>query len=167
MRYEIKELGVGGVLDQAVRLLKNHFGLLFGVTLILQVPYGLIQGFVQLAIMPDIPSAPTPEDVAAIQAAALANLRYTVLLGLLGGLFVVPLTNAALIHAIASEYLEMRASVSDALGRALRAFLPIVWTWILVYLAVVGGMLLCIIPGILCAFWFALATQVVVIEGIL
>ena len=29
-----------------------------------------------------------------------------------------------------------------------------------------GGMILCIVPGILAAFWFALATQVVVIEGV-
>ena len=166
MRYGIRELGVGGILDQAVRLTKDHFGLLFGVTLVLLVPFGLIQGFVQLAIAPEMPASPTREDIAAIQQANLANLRYTLPVGLLGVLFVIPVTNAALIHTIANKYLELPATVGGSLGRAFGILLPLIGTWILVYLAVVGGLILFVIPGILCAFWFVLATQVVVVEGV-
>jgi hypothetical protein len=50
MRYSIKELSVGGILDHAVVLLKNHFMLFLGVTLFLYVPFSLVSGFVSLAL---------------------------------------------------------------------------------------------------------------------
>ena len=47
MRYKIKEMSIGEVLDLAVELLRNHFALLLGVTLYLYVPFMVIQGYQQ------------------------------------------------------------------------------------------------------------------------
>jgi hypothetical protein len=166
MRYQIGELGLGGILDQAVTLTKNHFGLLFGVTAVLQIPFGLVQGFVELLIAPQMPADPTPQEVEAFLQTATANLWITSPITLVGVLFVIPITNAAIIHAIAKAYLEKPTTVGESIRRAFSILLPLIWTWILLYLAVLGGTMLFIIPGILCLFWFALATQVVVVEGI-
>ena len=146
MRYEIRELGVGGILDQAITLSKNPFRFVFGLVLVLQVPFSLIASFVQLSLMTQMPQNPTPADIAAIQQAAVGNLWMTVPIALVGVLIIAPITNAALIHAIANEYLEKPASVFSSFGRAFARLVPLIWTWILLYLAVVGGTILCIVP---------------------
>jgi hypothetical protein len=165
MRYEIKELGLGGILDQAVALTKNHFGLFLGITAVLQVPFGLISGFLQLAFLPQLMIAPNPEEVA-VQPQSPEFLAIVFGLAIVGWLFVVPMTNAAITHAIAQSYLEKPVTIGRAFRRAFGLVLPLIWTGILFNLAMMGGFILCIIPGILCALWFSLYTQVVVVEGL-
>lgn len=171
MRYEIRELGVGGILDQAIQLTKNHFGLLFLITLVAFVPLTAVQTYLNATLerVQLEPGASPAEMRAAFEEANAANQGRTpviLLLASLAFLVVYPLTNAAIIHAIASSYLGKPTSVGDAFARAFRVFLPLIWTVILTYLAIVGGMILLIIPGIIASFYFFLTTQVVVIEGV-
>src|SRR5437762_3351088 len=63
MRYEVRELGLGGILDQAVKLTRDQFGVLLGITGVLLIPYNLISGFVQLFSAPKLPPNPTPEQI--------------------------------------------------------------------------------------------------------
>ena len=165
MRYEIRELGLGGILDQAIALVKDHFGLLFGITAVLYVPFQIIQAGITLANMPQVAAnASLAERIAAAQAAQAASLMY--MLPLLAVLFllVIPVTNAAVINAIGNVYLGRPTSVGESLQRGLGALLPLIGTGFLLYLAVLGGILLCVIPGIVAAFWFSLAFHVVVLE---
>ena len=162
MRYTIRELKLGEVLDQAVNLTKDHFGIMLGITAVLLIPFELIGGLVQAAAIPQPPYATQEQANAALAAVA----RITLPLVLLSVYVITPITNAALIHAIADAYLEKPISVGAAYKRAFQRILPLIGTWILVGLAVMGGLILCIVPGIIAAFWFALATQVVVIEGV-
>jgi hypothetical protein len=166
MRYEIRPLDLGGILDEGIKLAKNHFGLLFSIVLCLHVPYSAAQGFANDYFAPKLPPNPTIQDVLAANQVAAANLKYTLPLLAVGIFLVVPLTNAAIVRAIADCYLEQPASVGRSFGFALRKAPGLLWTWVLVGLAMMGGFLLCIIPGIIAAFWFGLATQVVVLEGI-
>ena len=83
MQYEIEELGVGGILDRTVSLMQNHFGLLFGITLVLLVPFTLLQGIVT----------------------SQKDMSSTVLV-LLSSFLILPLSNAALIQAVAKKYLN-------------------------------------------------------------
>jgi hypothetical protein len=72
MKYEIRELSIGGILDQAIQLTRNHFGAFFAVVAVTLLPVGLIQAGVNIAIMPqDMPLIPTPEEAMAIQKAQL------------------------------------------------------------------------------------------------
>jgi hypothetical protein len=163
MRYEIRGLKLGGVLDEAIKLTKNHFGAFFGVMAVTILPLGLVNAGVQLALLPAMPPNPTMEDLLAIQAAQLENAP--ILIGLLA-LLVLPIANAAQIHIVANTYLGKPASVGSAIGSAFSSLIPLYWTWFLLFAAVMGGTILCLIPGIIAAFWFTLATQVVVIEKI-
>jgi len=52
----------------------------------------------------------------------------------------------------------------EAIKHGFRRLLPLIGTSILMGLAVAGGFLLLIIPGILCMIWFSLSQHVVVIE---
>jgi len=44
MRYQIKYMGIGEILDMAITLLKDHFCLLFGIVGVTTVPINLIFG---------------------------------------------------------------------------------------------------------------------------
>ncbi len=166
MNYEIRELSIGGILDQAINLTKNHFGAFFSVVAVTLLPFGLIQAGVNIAFMPqDVPLIQTEEEAAAVRQALMENLP------ILGGavllsLLVVPIANAALVRIVANTYLGESTSLGDAIGSAFGMIIPLYWTWLLMMIAITGGMILCVVPGIIAAFWFSLATQVVVIEKI-
>jgi hypothetical protein len=161
VRYTIRELKLGEILDQAVNLTKDHFGVLLGITAVLLIPYELISGLVVLAMLPKPPPNPTTEQALAF---LWASLRLTIPVLLFRVCVITAITNATVIHAIANAYLEKPISVGESFKRALQRIFPLVATWILVGLAWLIGSFLCIVPGILAAFFFALATQVVVLE---
>jgi uncharacterized membrane protein (DUF485 family) len=163
MRYEIRQLGLGEILDQSIKLMKDHFGVLLGITAVLLIPFYLIGGLIQVTMLPELPPNPTPEQR---MAAGMAILRVSIPFALLGAYIIAPITNAALVYGIANAYLDKPISVGESYKRAFRRLLPLLGTWLLVGLAIMGGMILCLVPGILAAFWFALATQVVIIEDV-
>jgi hypothetical protein len=165
MKYEIRELSIGEILDQAITLTKNHFGSFFSVVAVTLLPIGLIQAGVNIAIMPETPLIPTPEELAAIEKAQMENLPIIGGMGLLV-LLVVPIANAALVRIVAHSYLGKNTSTGDAVGSAFGLLLPLYWTWMIMAIAVMGGMILLVIPGIIAAFWFSLTTQVVVVERV-
>src|SRR5688572_30043357 len=105
MAYKIQQLGIGGILDQAIAITKDHFVLLLSIMLLLMIPYNLVAGLISLAIMPAPSFMPTPEQMAEIQAAQLRNWPILAAIGLIGGLVVLPVTNAAVIWAVARLYL--------------------------------------------------------------
>lgn len=164
MAYQLRELKVGGILDQAVSVMKDRFGLLVGITASLYLPLLLLTSFVSLAMTPQLPPNPTLEDVRAVQGAALQNLVFTLPLVVLLQLIVLPITWGAIIHAVSKVYLNEPTSVGESLKGGAGRAVALIGSWILVVLCIFGGLILLIIPGILCAFWFALVPQVVVIE---
>jgi hypothetical protein len=164
MNYEIRELSIGGILDQAINLTKNHFGAFFAVVAVTLLPFSLIQSGINMAIMPqDIPLIPTPEEAAAIQKIQLENLPIILGAALLA-FIVVPIANAALVKIVANTYLGKSTSLGDAIGSAFAMIIPLYWTWLLLTIAVSVGFVLCFVPGIIAMFWFSLATQIVVVE---
>jgi len=165
MQYQIKELGLGGILDQAIKLLKNHFGLLFGIIAVVYLPFALLQGFTSLALIPELPANPSVEDYRVYQEAANQAAIYTMPLGILFGLVIVPITNAAVIDAVARCYLSKESTIGRSYSHARKILIPLIGTWILQMLAIMGGLILLIIPGIIFSFWFCLSSHAVVIGG--
>lgn len=166
MAYKIQHLGLGGILDQAIAITKDHFGLLFTIMLILLVPFNLLVGFLQLAATPDLPAVPTTEDVEALMEARSTFTPYLAIAGFINLLLILPLTNAAVIQAVARVYLGQPVTAMEAIRHGLKRLLPLIGTSILMYMAIFGGLILLIIPGILFALWFGLSQHVVVIEEI-
>ena len=164
MAYKIQHLGLGGILDQAIAITKDHFGLLFGIMLMLLIPYNLVTGLISVSLVPAPAFIPTAEEMAEIQAAQLRYMPLLILLGTINFVLVLPVTNAAVIWAVARLYLGQPVTAMAAVAQGFRRLLPLLGTTILMYLAIFGGMLLCIVPGILFAFWFGLSQHVVMIE---
>jgi hypothetical protein len=161
MRYDIRELTLGGILDQAITLLKNHFGSFVAIMAITWLPVQAAATIASVTLLPELTIPPTPE----FNQAAAEHFVLFQGLNLLN-LLVAPISNAAIVYAIANAYLGKRMTVGGSIGKAFGLFFPLLWTLILYGAAVMGGTILLIIPGILAAFWFSLATQVVVVEGV-
>ncbi len=165
MQYQIKELSLGEILDHAVQLTKNHFGLFFGIVAVGYLPFVLIQGFATDAMMPAPPAGQDMEDFRAYQEAAAQAAMMTLPLTLIFAFIVVPICNAAVIDAVSRCYLSKSTSVGNSYSHALRILFPLLGTWILQTLAIIGGFILFIVPGIIFTFWFALSSHAVVIGG--
>ena len=162
MAYEIKELGVGEVLDQAIQIVKNHFGLLFGIVAVAYFPTTLLINY----FTPRFPLSLSPEGFEAWARATQEAQPYTLPLTLLLGYIVAPVTNAAIVWAVANLYLGAPISILGAFKRALRMILPLFVTTLLLALVLGLGALACIVPYFIFLFWFYFCNYVVIIEGI-
>lgn len=166
MEYRIQELKLGGVLDQAILLTKNHFGILFTIMALVYIPAVLVIYFVQLSILPTPPTmTSSPEEIAAFRQAYVKAMPILVIPVLITGVILIPLANVAVVDAVARLYLGKPASAMDSLKVTIGKLLPLLGTSILAVLAIMCGALL-IIPAFIFAFWFCLATHVVIIENI-
>jgi hypothetical protein len=164
--YKIQHLKISGILDQAIAVVKDNFGLLFTILLFAWIPIQLLSAVITLATIPHVSGMPTPDQVLAIQQAQAKYAMPLLAIALLQMVIVLPLTNAAVIYAVAEKYLGRSVTAAEALRRGLTKILPLIWTAILLYLAVMGGFILLIIPGILFALWFALSQHTVVLENL-
>lgn len=165
MSYKIQELSLGGILDQAIKLVKDHFGLLFGIVALIYIPFNLAAGVYISNILPPAPGiGASLEEQTAFQLAVADNLPITLGVSLLTAFLIVPLSNAAITHAVAKLYLGKPTSVMESITVGFGRIIPLTWTSILMGLAIMGGFILFIIPGILFAFWFSLSTHAVVLE---
>jgi hypothetical protein len=137
-------MSFGEILDAGFRLLRNHTLILIGVALPIYIPlaYASSRLETQFAVKPD----------------PMAFLPLLVLIGLS------PLVTVALTTAIADYYLGRSVSFGQVLRSTLAVFFPITGTFFLMTFAVLGGLLLLIIPGLYLALSFYLVTTVAVIE---
>ena len=170
MRYEIGELTIGKILDQGIALMKNHFAMLLGITAAMLIPLNLVMNFSIIWLVPQFspqdPKQLTHEEVHQL-IVFLTSVVGIVLAGLLAGLSLVyPLTHAAIIQAVACEYLDQPISIGAAYRRAARILFPLLGTVFIAYLAILPGLCCCYVPGLVLTLLFSLATPIVVIEGL-
>ncbi|QDT74612.1 hypothetical protein [Lacipirellula limnantheis] len=166
-RYEIKSLSIGGILDQTVALVKDRFGVLLAIAAVVYVPYGLINGFVMMAKMPPRPAPPfEPAVMQQYQEAVMMAGLFTLPASLLFGLVGVPLANGAMIWAVSQSYLGEPVSFDSTWRHSLSRALPLIGTTFLYSLAMMGGFILCVIPGFLFMLWFIFYAQGVMLEGL-
>lgn len=132
----LRPMGLLEIVDQTFRLYRRNFGVFFGIAAVVYVPWGVLQG---------IP-----------------------VVNLVAGILVTPfawIAGAALTKAVSDRYLGRELSIGEAYRYIGRRFWPLLFTMLLAYLMVLGGLLLFVIPGIVFAFWIALTVQVFIIEG--
>ena len=162
--YQIRSLSLGGVLDQAVAITKNHFGPLAAIMVITVAPFSLAANWMA-TMQPVMPPNPTQQD---LQIFIHAQQQFLMMffIVLLPSLLATVIGNAAMLQAIADVYLGKSFTPFSAIGQAFRKFGPLFGTSILVGLTVGVGLVLCFVPGIIFMLWYGLATQVVIVEGI-
>jgi hypothetical protein len=138
MRYEIRELNIGGILDQAIAVTKDNLWLFVKIVVILFVPFTMVSNWVILV------------NAAAMQAGERGFVAWAAVLAMVSWLIVYPLTNAAVIYAIASCYLNRPISLLIAFRRATGVFLRLLGTMMLFGLAIgLASMVLAILMAVI------------------
>lgn len=141
MRYEIRAMSIGEIVDTSFRVLRNHFVPLVGVSAIVNVPVSLGQALIQV-------------ESEAGAAASVPMLGFGI--GFLSFALFSPIVSAAVIAMIGELYLAREARIGEAFRVAFGMLLPLIGTSLLAGLLMVAATLALIVPGI----WFALGTIV-------
>src|SRR5579864_5127013 len=139
MAYDIRPLSLAEVLDRGFRVLRDHFRLLVGIAAWAWIPYGVL-----LAL-------------------SASNKPFTGLAMLLF-LIVSPLMYAALIVAVGEVYLDQPATIAGSYGSTRSLVVPIVGTFLLLYVLLALALLALIIPGIYFMVCWTLITPVMIVE---
>jgi hypothetical protein len=157
----MRPLSVGELLDAAFAAVRRHFGTLVACTLVIVVPVGIVNTLISASTSDtafDFTAQGTisEEDLGPYLAGTLA----TALLSLLAQ----TLTTAACLRAIGGDVVGSPTGPRESLRYATSRLGPLLWVGILYALALIGGVLLCIVGVFWLAVLFCLATPAVLFE---
>ena len=147
MSNVLRPLTFGEVLDNSFDLYRGNFAVLFGMTLVPQIPTVLFWLAAPLLV---------GNDIGAMQIASLFIAPYSIL--------VFVLLMGALTDATGRAYAGERPTIGGSLGRGLRKLVPMAIAIVVSGFCMFLGFLFLIVPGlILLAMWFCMA-QAIVLE---
>ncbi|MGI8903338.1 MAG: hypothetical protein ACR2IP_06720 [Solirubrobacteraceae bacterium] len=161
----LRPLRVGEILDAGIKIYLGNARTLMGLTALVVVPVQILDAIVLLSTASspsDLPRGTFAASSAADRAASLGATAVIAVSGLLIGL----LTTIACVKAVSDVYLGGRADTRSSLRFAVPRAGPLLWLEILMFLGLVLAFIAFIVPGIwLYAAW-AVATPVLLIEGV-
>ncbi len=169
---QLRPLGIGEVLDVALKIVWRNAGTLVRVVVFVVLPVQIVLALLALSVRPDSLSSGTSFTVQSQpgQAPVLTSSDVKAFVGY--GLAVVVLSllsstlaSAACFRAIASAYLGEKTDWRSSLGYALRHLHSVILVTVLAALAAGFGALLCVLPGIYWGIAFSLAVPVLLTEG--
>lgn len=135
------KIEIGRVISQTFGVIGRNFVTFFLVAFVLSGLPTAIIGLVQASII---------EDTATAGGFNSATVFYSVIGGL-GAVITASILQGALVFGTVQDLNGMRPRIGECLATGLRAFLPLLAVSILFTLAVAGGSLLLIVPGIMIA----------------
>jgi hypothetical protein len=167
MRYELKPLGVGGILDQTIRIVRDRFGLFLGIVFCLRVPATAVLQYLSATNLKEMPRTPTDAQMNEFFVHMGRFYLYVLLPAALIDLLIIsPMTNGALIFATSRIYLGEAPTFWDAMRAALRRYFAFVWTSLLFTVLLLCGLACCVLPGILVLLRYSLCTTAAVLERV-
>ncbi len=149
MKFPLGAMSLGDVLDRGLKILFARLGTFYTIGFLLLLPnlgVELLQPYV------------IQGNQAMLAVGGLISLLLLIVLG--------QVVAGATILVIAREYVGEKVSVGSAIGYAFGRFGALFGTGLMVGLIVTLGSMACLIPGILFALSYAVASQVVMLEGL-
>jgi hypothetical protein len=156
----LRQMGIGELLDGAIKLYRAEWRVLLGIVAFVLVPLTFLQAFLTRAL----PGTFTQETVVSPEAVDSAIIASGIL-GFIQFLFIQPFLTAAVAYAATRVYLGEPVGVGPTYRFAVTKVHSILWISILTGLAVTVGFLLLIIPGFLVLVRLAFGSTVLVVEG--
>lgn len=153
MSYQIQRLTFGGILDQAARLMRDHFVTLTAGMFAVFVPFQLIL----FAMKAGPAAAGEPAAAAGIAGALLWLLILTLLM---------PFAQLMVTVAITDCYLGKPIDVAGSARKAWSSFRPYLSTSMLAGLVMLGAALLFVLPALYLVVCWALVGPVMVVEHV-
>lgn len=163
--YVLKSMTLSEILDTAANLLQNRFTMLMTISAFAMIPVELVSNLVGAVMMPEPLQPGASEQVVwAWLTSAIPAISVQVGFFLILVVIVMPITEAAIVHAIASEYLGKPATASECMGIGFRRFAALIGTGFLKSIIVGLTMLLFFFPGLYFLYKYTFSSEAVVIE---
>ena len=157
--FSLQPMGVGEILDAAIKLYRSQWKSLMAVVAIALVPITFLQVFLTRSLGTPFSTTETlPADVE-------GTLITSGVLALIQLLVVQPFLTAAVAKASADVYLGHTVFVGPTFRFAVSRIHSILWISILTGLAALLGFLLLIVPGIIVLVRYYFGSTVLVVEG--
>jgi len=156
-------MGVGQILDRTFRLYKRNFARFVAIVAVVKVPITLLMLVVFGLMGYQAASGQTgTQEMSGAQVATLAvGTLVTVFLTMLAQ----TLSQGALTKSVSESYLGKEVTVGQAYGFVWPRVWRLLGAALLVSLVVMGGVMLCVVPGIIFGLWFVLTSQMIVVEN--
>jgi hypothetical protein len=160
--FPLRQMGIGELIDAAVKLYRRDWLALMGIVAIVLVPITFLEFWITQAIVgAGLAATPTVSDEATIQ-----FLIVTLVFFAIQFLIVQPFLVAAVARAAADAYLGERVSIGRTYRYALGKLPAILWITILTSILTLIGFILLIIPGIIAFVRLSLTPPVVIVEDV-
>jgi hypothetical protein len=147
----LQPMGVGEILDAAIKLYRAQWKALMAIVAIALVPIAFLQAFLTRSV-----GSPIPSDPAAVGAGVDSSLITSVVLALIQLLVIQPFLTAAVAKASADVYLGHTVVVGPTFRYAVSRIHSILWITILLVLVV-------LLPGLVLVIIAALGAQEIAI----
>lgn len=157
----LRPMRVGELLDAAIKLYRFRWKTFMGIVAFVMVPYTFLESYFSYVMVGSIASREVLTTRQAVTGAIVAAS-----LALVGFLFVQPFLTAATARAAVETYQGHQPTVKSTYRFALSRTHSILLVLFLTALAVLGGFILLIVPGIIFMIRFTFAPTVVVVEGL-
>jgi hypothetical protein len=164
MKYEVRELNLGDILDHSISLLKDHFKLIAVIVSVLLIPVQVILAVIIVFL------SPNPESM---QAQVLSGDGYSftvyfiaLFIGILATFLAHSLTQGAITYGIAHAYLGKALTAGDCIRAGLRHWHRLIITAVISGIGIMAGMMLCLIPGIYLVFAWYIIYPILIFEDL-
>lgn len=160
----LRPLGVGEILDAAIKVCTAHAGPLLRAVLVVILPVQILSAVILASTVSDADYLNiTTSDVGSDDSAAFWAGQLTV--GLLAAVSYL-LATGACFHAVAEGWLGRQPSWRESLRFASRRAHSLLWISVVYFLAVMLGLIACIAPGIWLSVAFSVAFPVLFVEDL-
>lgn len=147
-------ISASDIIKKSIDLYKNNFKLFFIYSLLMMVPSFIVT----------IGSITLPLLLAVVSSFEVGLFAFSVL-AIIGAVFGI-WAGMAFIKTIIQRYTNAQTeSIKSNLGNTVHLIVPSIWISILTGLAVFGGLILLIIPGIIFAIWFSFGLYTLVLDN--
>lgn len=158
---QLRPLGIGEILDVAIKITTRHWWTLARVVLVVLVPVQVLSALIDLSVPEGLATGDgvLEDDEVWAWVAAVAS---AVVLGLLAQ----TLSTGACFKAVADAYLGRVPSWRRSLAETLRRLHSLLWVSILVYVLAALALIPLLVPGIWLFFAWAVAVPALLTEGV-
>jgi hypothetical protein len=157
----LRPMGVGELLDAAIRLYRAEWKNLMAIVAIVLLPLEFLRAF----LLREIGGPFAPPDPTLLPSEVESALITSSILGVIEFLVIQPFLTAAVARACSDVYLGHRLVVGPTFRYAATKIHSILWISILYGLAAALGFLALIVPGVIVLVRFAFGSTVLVVEG--
>jgi hypothetical protein len=165
---ELRPLGVGEILDAAIKAYSRNARTLITIAAIVGIPFELLNGVIQLSTVSSADQVGSfgvstgGSMSTTISHAQLAGFVLTTGVGFLVTLVV----TAATVKAVGDAYLGGTPGVGDSLRFALRRTRSLIWLYLLEAIALTFALVFLVVPAVWLGVAWALATPALLIEDV-